>query len=362
VRAPDRSAVLRAAALCVLIVNARCATTGAEGEGDKNLPSAGVGPFRKLEPEEVKGLAPFVLDDSRALYRDPAVLREGDVTFLYAVAKVGGKDVIVRTRALDERSFFGTSSHFGRRPAVVLEPEEPWEKALSGPTVLRFHGDVLLYYAGAEGIGVARSSDGLSFRKEPGPVLAREGRAGSWETTPPRAPSVFTSEDGETLRMLYTAGSSIGEAESTDGIVWRRLSGAPVLAPSPPPAPGSLLPNERPPFDTAAVGDPCVVTRKTPAGRFHVRVLYTGTDAAGATAIGFAARYGETGPLERQRVPVYAVRLHEAAPALLDLGTSSFLYVQQDRREGDRTYPAIAGAFAPANVALPPASDFPEEP
>ncbi|MBX3208000.1 MAG: hypothetical protein KF764_23335 [Labilithrix sp.] len=347
--------------LAGLALVAACATTGAEGEGDRNLPTAGVGPFRKLEPEEVKGVAPFVLDDARALYREPAVLRDGESTLLYAVARVDEADVIVRTRALDERTFFGTSGHFGHKPVTVLEPDAPWEGALSGPTLVRFRGEILLFYAGAEGIGLARSTDGLTFRKEPGPVLTRDPLPGSWETTAPRAPSVFALPDGR-LRMLFAAGRAIGEAESADGVAWSRVGGEPVLVPAPPPAPGSLLPNEKPPFDTAAVGDPCVVTRTTPAGRFHVRVLYTGTDTSGATAVGFAARYGESGPLARQTVPVYSVGQKEAAPALLDLGDSSFLYVQQDRRDGDTSFVAVAAAFAPGNVKLPPSGDYPDSP
>jgi hypothetical protein len=344
-----------------LLLVASCATTGAEGEGDKNLPTAGVGPFRKLDSEEVKGIAPFVLDDPQALYREPAVLRDGASTLLYAVARVSGKDVIVRTRALDERTFYGASGHFGRKPQVVLEPDAPWEGALSGPSVFRFRGELFLYYSGAFGIGVARSSDGLSFRKEPGPVLGRDPAPNSWESGPPRAPGVFEQPDG-TLHMFYGAGSAIGEAESRDGITWTRATTGPALVAAPPPAPGSLLPNEKPPFDTAAVGDPCVVTRTTPAGRFHVRVLYTGTDTAGATAIGFAARYGTSGPLTRQPVPVYSVNQKEAAPALLELGDNAFLYVQQERRADDERFPGIAAAFAPANVTLPPAGDYPDSP
>jgi hypothetical protein len=347
-------------ALVFLVVSA-CATTGAEGEGDKNLPNAGVGPFRKLDAEEMKGIAPFVLDDAQALYREPAVLRDGASTLLYAVARVAGKDVIVRTRALDERTFFGASGNFGRKPAVVLEPDAPWEVALSGPSIVRVRGEFFLYYAGADGIGVARSADGLSFRKEAGPVLARDAAPGSWETTAPRAPTVFEQPDG-TLRMFYGAGAAIGEAESRDGIAWQRIPAGPVLVAAPPAAPGSLLPNEKPPFDTAAVGDPCVVTRTTPAGRFHVRVLYTGTDATGATAIGFAARFGTSGPLARQPVPVYSVNQKEAAPALLELGDNAFLYVQQERRAADASFPAIAAAFAPANATLPPAGDYPDSP
>jgi hypothetical protein len=346
----------------MLSVIAACATTGAEGEGDHNLPSANVGPFRKLGPEEVKGVAPFVLDDKGARYREPTVLRDGEFTLLYAVARVSGKDVIVRTRSLDGRTFYGAGQP-GKAPAVVLEPDQAWEQgALSGPSVLSFGGEYLLYYAGGDGIGVARSTDGLAFRKEPGPVLGRDPAPGSWETTPPRAPSVFELPNGR-LRMLYAAANCIGEAESTDGVAWSRVGTTPVLVPAPPPAPGSLLPNEKPPFDTAAVGDPYVATRTTPAGRFHVRVVYTGMDTAGVTAIGLAGRYGESGQLDRQPVAVYSVNQHEAAPALLDRGDSSYLYVQQERKAGDDpTYPAIAAAFAPGNVTLPPAGDFPDGP
>lgn len=350
----------RVSSLAIVIL-AACGTSGDAGEGDKNLPTAGVGPFRKLEAEEMKGLAPFVLEDGLALYREPAVLRDGDATLLYAVARVAEKDVIVRTRALDERTFFGAGGGAGPKPLVVLEPDELWEGALSGPSLIRFRGDILLFYSGAEGIGVARSADGKSFRKVPLPIFSRDPLPGSWETTAPQAPTVYELPDGR-LRMLYAAGNFIGEAESKDGIEWTRIGPGPVLAPAPPAAPGSLLPNEKPPFDTVAVGHPCVVTRTTPAGRFHVRVLYTGTDATGATAIGFAARYGTSGPLTRQPVPVYSVNQKEAAPALLDLGDTSYLYVQQNRRAGDTSYVAIAAAFAPAGLMLPPAGDFPDAP
>jgi len=357
------------ASLAVVAIAGACATTGAEGEGDKNLPTAGVGPFRKLDAEEVKGLAPYVLDDSIALYREPAVLRDvaTSSTVMYAVARVSSRDVIVRSRALDERTFFGTSSQFGKKPLVVLEPTERWEGPnLDGPAVFRrSEGEpLLLFYSAAEGIGLARSTDGgLTFTKDlASPVLRRDFATDTWETEPPHSPTIYALGDGR-LRMFYAAGAAIGEAESTDGgATWKRLPLNPVLVPAPPAAPGSLLPNEKPPFDTLSVGDPCAVTRVTPAGRFHVRVVYTGKNEAGS-AIGFAARYGDSGPLDRQPVPVYAVGLHEAAPALLDLGATSYLYAQQDRRDGNNPiYTAIAAAFSPGNVKLPPAGDFPDTP
>ena len=354
-----------------------CATTGAEGQGDLNLPTTGVGPFRKLGVEEVAGIAPFVFDDRTALYREPAVLAPEDPAridspaILYAVARRAKADVIVRTRADDGRAFYGTSGDFGKTPPVVLAADAPWEgPSLAGPFVIRVRAEILLYYSAQGGIGMARSSDGLSFQKVAGPIFSRDP-ASTWETTEVRAPSVYALADGR-LRMLYASGSSIGEAESTDGIHFTRVDPdpstaaiEPVLGPAAPAPPGSLLPNERPPFDTGGVGDPCAATRITPDGRFHVRVLYTGTDDTGATAIGFAARYGETGPLLRQTraAPVYSVGAKEAAPALFELPGGSYLYVQQDRRvDAMLTYTAIAGAFAPGGVTLPTPAPFPDSP
>ena len=347
----------------VLIALAACATTGASGEGDRDLPTSGVGPFRKLDIEEVKGIAPFVLDDDKAGYREPAALQEGEETLLFAVGAKDGRDVIFRSRALDGRTFYGTAGHFGVKPPVVLEPDAApsWENGvLSGPALVRGpNGDLLLYYGAGGGIGVARSTDGFKFTKDAAnPILKREA---AWETDEVRAPSVIRMPGGR-FKMFYASGSSIGEAESDDGIHFRRAGDRPVLEPAPPPAPGSLLPNEKPPFDTASVGDPCVSSRMTPGDRLQVRVLYTGREPGGASTIGFAARYGEDGPLVRQPVAVYAVGQKEVAPAFVERPEGSFLYVEQERRDGTRIYRAIAGAFAPGNIKLPTPGDFPESP
>lgn len=366
------AALATVAALAVIAPS--CATTGASGEGNLNLPTTGVGPFRKLGINEVPGIAPFVLDDRIAIYREPSVLAgENESVILYAVGKKDGSstgaDVIVRSRADDGRAFYGTSGDFGRAPPTVLEASLPWEgKALSGPFAIRINDELLLYYAAEGGIGVARSIDGLTFTREAGPVLTRDPSSG-WETTEVRAPSVYVLPDAR-VRMLYASGGYIGEAESIDGVHFQRVDPdpstpavEPVLGPSLPAAPGSLLPNEKGPFDTAGVGDPCVLLRNTPGNRLHVRVVYTGVDDTGATAIGFAARYGDRGRLVKNAAPIYSVGQREAAPALLEVAGGSYLYVHQDRRVDERlTYKAIAAAFAPGSVELPVPLPFPDTP
>ena len=352
-----------------LLIAPSCATTGAAGEGDKNLPNVGVGPFRKLGADEVTGIAPFVFDDRVAVYREPAALADGNAVILYVVAKQNDADVIVRTRADDGRAFFGSNGDFGKVPPVVLTATHAWEGAsLSGPFALRLVDGIALYYAAAGGIGVAKSADGITFDKEPTPVLVRDPQS-PWETTQVHAPTVYTLSDGR-IRMFYASGSSIGEAESTDGLRFTRVDPdpstaiiEPVLGPASPAAPGSLLPNEKPPFDTARVDDPCASVRSTAAGRLQIRVLYTGVDVTGASAIGFAGRFGETGRLVRQAAPVYSVGAKESAPALFEIGDASYLYVQQERRVDARlSYTAIAAAFAPGSTHLPNPAPFPATP
>ncbi len=295
---------------------------------------------------------------------------------MYTVAHAGGHDVIVRTHADDARSFYGALAdnenddiHPVHTPPQVLVADASWEgKDLSGPSAVQVGGAVWLYYAAAGGVGLAQSDDGITFAKFGQPVLGIDANV-VWETTPPAAPSVAVLPDG-TWRMMYSAGNAIGEARSTDGFVWTRMDADPstpgvdpVLGPSP----SVEMPVQ--PFDRGQVSDPLLAPRITPGGRLQLRVLYTGWNmppgAQGrSSAIGFAARYGESGPLSRQPAPVYSVSLHEAAPALFEWNEGSMLYVHEDATALDpmNPFPAIAAAFAPEDDALPPASAFPSSP
>lgn len=321
--------------LSVLVLLA-CGTLNDEGVVTSDVPSADMGPFRALQNKELKGTAPFVLDDSRAQYTDAAALSDGAGVIMYAVS--GGK--IVRTRSLDGRTFYGIGQP-GKLPPVVLSPDQPWEgAAVVGPCAYRpspSDAQVWLFYSavgGPEasgGIGLARSSDGgLTFTKDPGPLLAGDVRS----------PTVFALPSGA-LAMLFTTTAGIEEARSTDGgATWTRIPG-PVLRAS----------GIEGAFDAALVADPVAITRVTPAGRFHVRVLYTGATPAGATAIGFAARYGEDGPLTRNSQPAFASGSQPAYAA-------PFLYFTQPHP----AYLAIAAALEPLDATLPAPADYPPSP
>ena len=350
--------------VAVVALSAACATLGTESPEGQNLPTSDVGPFRKLGAKEVLGVAPYVLDGlSVAPYAEPSVLAlatdpgKKEVA-LYVDARVSASGAthgaIVRTHADDGVSFYGTSLDDPHRPELVLDASEAWEGgSIHSPGAVRVGPSVYLYYAGSGGIGLAVSGDGVTFHKAAGPVLAVDPSV-RWESTPPSEPSVAVFPDGS-WHMLYAAGAAIGEATSADGYVWIRASG-PVLAPSPAPSPDAIDAGGWP-FDTGQVGGPCLLPRLDPAGKTQVRVLYTGYDgppgaAARTSSIGFAARYGGAGALERSGTPVYKVGKHEAAPALFEWSEGALLYVSQDSSLNP-PYAAIAAAVAPVMLLLP---------
>jgi hypothetical protein len=332
-----------------LVLLTSCATLAETAGGDQNLPSAGGGPFRKLQGAEVHGTAPYLLDDATASYRQPTALPLGGTEVaLYFVMhdKTGGHDVIARSHAVDGRSFYGATQDFGHSPKLVLASDQAWEAPdLSHPSVVATGGGVWLYYTSNGSVGLARSTDGLAFTKASGPVL--DGGIDS--------ASVAQLPDG-TFRMMFAQGGSIYEASSADGATWKREGADPVLAPAPP-------------FDTLAVVDPCLVPRVTAAGRLHIRVLYTGLSPDGdasvpASTIGFAARYGEdSAPLARSTTAAYAIGKHERSPALFEWDGGSFLYVDQDQSTLSASgYRAIAAGVSPPQITLPLPSPYPDSP
>jgi hypothetical protein len=337
-------------ALSFALLAVGCATLASEA-GDENVerPNAMAGPFRALRSDEVaSGKAPYVLDKGElGAIHQATVLDLGDGTApadaaLYGVARLASQSGVYRFLAPDARTFAAQPA-----PATpVLIASEPWEGAeLDTPEIVHVGAELLLYYSGDEGIGAARSSDGIAFEKLPGPLLGTSG-AGPWEAgTAPRAPTVVEVASDD-YRMFYEANGRIGEARSSDGLAWQRASSDPVLQPA---SDGGA----EPPFDGASVGDPEAVVAVGAEGRKVTRVYYTGRAADGTSAIGMAARFGDSGSLTRAVAPAFASSRDPYAPDLVEFGGLVLLYVTE--RAGSDTshdYPAIAAGVAPATLSL----------
>jgi hypothetical protein len=322
-----------------------CATLASEaGDLDAVRPNAHAGPFRPLAEAELGSGAPNVLRQKAAAYRQASALALGEgqpgSVALYVVAEIGGVHGIYRFVAADARSFIEPDP-----PEAVLIPSEIWEGAtLAAPEIARVGSELWLFYSGQAGIGLARSTDGISFTKHSSPVLVAEA-ASSWEAgEAPRDPG-FVELASDDFRLFYAAAGRIGEARSSNGIDWQREI-EPVLEPA--------AASDEPGFDSLAVFDPEPELAESATGRRITRVYYAGTGAEGS-GVGLAARFGSSGRLERAPAPALSTPHAPSAPALVRFGELALMYFTQKAGSGSaQDYPVIGLALAPATRSLPP--------
>ena len=367
---------MKRALLLAPLLLAACATLP-DAPGNPYLPNAVAGPFRALSDDaEVIEPDGGILDDGTEIGNDQSppngfddenfwgrditvVDADGDPStlevFAYVAAAVatGMTDPtstdptrsITRYGALDGRSFDCSAE-------VVLTPDAAWEgNLLASPAAIRVGSGVFLYYAAAGGIGLAKSADSHTFVKVEGPVLAPAG--GGWEQgAVPRSPGVVALPDG-TFRMFYEVPtgpgvSSIGEAQSPDGMAWTRLGDTPALAPA------GLGDAGAEPWDSTSVGLPSPQLAVSGDGRMEIRVFYGALDSMGNGTVGLAARYGTDGPLSRSLSAVFGTgtMLAPREPCTLAFTDFTFLYATQ-KTSTTVSDPVIAVGVAPATVILP---------
>jgi len=167
-----------------------------------------------------------------------------------------------------------------RRGRVLSPDPHTWEGdyiAANGSAL--FHGGAFLYWYQAGGrdvpsLGLARSRDGLDWRKHGAPVLS-PGPRGSWDERGVADPYVIRVEP---WFYMYYLGQDrarrqrLGLARSRDGVRWEKLRANPVMELGPPGA-----------FDEVGLGEPA-------AWRAHGWwwMLYTGRDRREHRRMGLA--------------------------------------------------------------------------
>lgn len=124
-----------------------------------------------------------------------------------------------------------------KHPTPVLEPNPnplAWDsKMVRAPSVVKVSGQYVMAYTGTgdpglRQIGLATSSDGITWTRHGDPVLG-PGEPGQWdEGGAHRADMAYA---GGVYHLLYTSppGWYMGVATSPDGVNWTRYAGNPVL-------------------------------------------------------------------------------------------------------------------------------------
>jgi hypothetical protein len=313
-----------------------CGTTAGEGAGDRNLPSAGLGPWRSLESGEVRS-PPFISPTRSASGGAHLVALEDGTFALYR----GDLDGTLVREASPEGLVFAD-------PIRVLSPDAGWEgEFVKDPCVVRDGGRWRIYYEASGGIGLAEGDDGVRFsRVGDGPVLEAEA---AWEGGHIGAPSVVPDGTGGFF-LYYEAAGGIGLASSSDGATWEREAGGAVLAPGPSGA-----------WDDRVVSDPAVRVHRSPTGRRTLQLFYLGIAAAPVDedpvhAIGAAATFDGRVISRLDENPVLEIAGRRVVAGLgppVDLGPARLLLLTVERGSGL----GVGGAVWPPDVRFAPAAE-----
>jgi hypothetical protein len=361
-----RPAVLAGVALSAALglATASCGTGGEESRGGMSgLPGAGLGPYRRLDTDELSGrlaLRRMALVESGMVLRgagpqplmfyaaadlppdpppmDAGMDADGGVASDAGVDAGDGLDAgtgdplagflprsILRTNPGDGPAYIGGE--------VVLEAREAWEgDAVYDPWAVRLaDGRVRLYYAAAGGIGIAESdtATGTFTRVGTGPVLTGLRRP-TIAARPDRAPGflLYAERDGAIVVAESADGLAFGTPELVDLGFMASDAGVPQIAVGSPGA-GLQIPTLDPP---------------------RVVLFFESRRADGSRTLGLAAsRDGRN--FERATLPAFGMGLAEGFPApdFIDAQTT-LLYFTVAATTEDRPSRALTVAVSPGTL------------
>jgi hypothetical protein len=168
---------------------------------------------------------------------DAEVVRHGGRWFLYAATRDPDMKIQMITGAVSDSGFDRSAWRMlADRP--LLKPELPWEQdCIEAPSVIQ-HGDTMfMFYAGAynnapQQIGLARSTDGVTWTRVSDEPFLRNGAPGNWNSSESGHPGVFVDDDG-TPYLFYQGNNDGGRTWllSVVRLAWR--DGRPAIAGDP---------------------------------------------------------------------------------------------------------------------------------
>lgn len=165
---------------------------------------------------------------------DAEVVRVGRRWLLYAATRDPQMKVQMLAGAVSDGGFErGAWRMLADRS--ILKPELPWEQdCIEAPTVLRRGETLFMFYAGAynnapQQIGLARSTDGVTWTRVSDRPFLANGTPGAWNSSESGHPGVFVDEDG-TAYLFYQGNDDKGRTWKISFVRLGWRDGLPVIA------------------------------------------------------------------------------------------------------------------------------------
>ena len=288
-----------------------CGTLAGQSTGDVDLAVSFVGPYERLGSEQVaSGSASRLISASNSMSGadEPSiiVIDRRRIAYMTLTAPMMGPSVI--GRAIERPSRPPDSLDFTSADPLIMADQD-WEGAsVHSPSAVAISAtEVVLAYAGRDGIGLARSNDGgVTFTKLPSPILTNGAETFD-------APSLARSADNHWFMALSSNGRLlIATAGAPEG-PWQVPVPMTILEPALASAPDAATA-----FESVALGDPALAIIPTASGRNLFALFYTATGPGALTVISAAASYdGIT--FQRIERPVYSDRMVSVRAGSLEI-------------------------------------------
>jgi hypothetical protein len=159
-----------------------------------------------------------------------AVLKDGLTYKMWYSASDGGPWQVGYATSSDGVAW----SVYAGNPVLTVGPSGSWDEfEADAPTVIKDGSVFKMWYGGCDedytscSVGYATSTNGTTWTKHASnPVMT--GAPGAWDEGMTAWLSVL--KNGSTYEMWYTGNGGIGRATSTDGIHWTKDAGNPVFS------------------------------------------------------------------------------------------------------------------------------------
>ena len=116
----------------------------------------------------------------------------------------------------------------------MLKPELPWERdCIEAASVINKNGELFMFYAGAynnapQQIGVAKSSDGIHWKRMSDEPFLPNGKPGDWNSSESGHPHIFANPEGEDY-LFFQGNNTKGKNWFISNVRIGWKNGAPYL-------------------------------------------------------------------------------------------------------------------------------------
>lgn len=164
---------------------------------------------------------------------DAEVVRHGGRWLLYVATRDPQMKVQMLAGAVSEGGFERQAwKMLADQP--LLKPELPWEQeCIEAATVMHQGETLFMFYAGAynnkpQQVGLARSTDGVTWTRVSNEPFLRNGAPGTWNSSESGHPAVFVDEDGAAY-LFYQGNDDAGRTWKLSFVRLGWRDGVPVI-------------------------------------------------------------------------------------------------------------------------------------